>query len=159
MQSFDQRLQTDMLFWILVRLSTLPQQKLLYKLENYDIKGNIHKWISAFFTQRKQQVVIDGISLTSYSVDSGVPQGTVLGPLRFLCHINDLPLSVSSRVRSFADDRIIKTADDQKHIQDDLCKLEDRAHKWVMRFNATKCSTLSNATKCSTPLNVTVQRH
>ena len=144
MQSFDRRLQTDMIILDFSKaFDTVPHQKLLYKLGNYGIKGNIHKWISAFLTQRKQQVVIDGISSTSCSVDSGVPQGTVLGPLLFLCHINDLPLSVSSQVRLFADDcliyRNIKTADDQKQLQDDLSKLEDWAHKWGMRFNATKC--------------------
>ena len=144
MQSFGRRFQTDVIILEFSRaFDTVSHQKLLYKLDNYGNKGNIHKWISVFLTQRKQQVVIDGISSTSCSVDSGVPQGTILGPLLFLCHINDFPLSVSSQVRLFADYcliyRNIKTADDQKQLQDDLSKLEDWAHKGGMRFNATKC--------------------
>ena len=73
----------------------------------------------------------------------GSPQGTVLGPLLFLCHINDLPNSVTSQVRLFADDcllyRPIKSIDDQILLQQDLKSLEAWARDWGMRFNATKC--------------------
>ena len=61
------------------------------------------------------RVVVEGEHAKSVYVESGVPQGTVLGPLLFLCHINDLPDSVSSSVRLFADDcllyRTIKTSE------------------------------------------------
>ena len=53
---------------------------------------------------RKQQVIVEGESSKPYPVDSGVPQGSVQGPLLFLCHINDLPQRVTSKVRLFADD-------------------------------------------------------
>ena len=56
-----------------------------------------------FLKNRKQCVVVDGISSSPADVDSGVPQGTVLGPILFLLHINDLPSIVSSKVRLFAD--------------------------------------------------------
>ena len=82
---------------------TVPHKKLLHKLKHYGIDGKINKWIGPFLAQRKQ-VVIQGESSDSCSVDSGVPQGTVLGPLLFLCHINDLLNCVKSKVRLFADD-------------------------------------------------------
>jgi hypothetical protein len=81
-----------------------------------------------FLTQRKMKVVIDGDVSKEATVDSGVPQGTVLGPLLFLCHINDLPDSVRSLVRLFAHDcllhRNIRTKQDHTIRQEDLQKLE-----------------------------------
>ena len=89
------------------------------------------------------QVVVEGTTSASSSVDSGVPQGTVLGPLLFLCHINDLPETVKSQVRLFADDcliyREINDPSDHQTLQEDLKKLETWADRWGMRFNATKC--------------------
>ena len=77
-------------------------------------------------------------------VYSGVPQGTVLGPILFLLHINDLPSIVSSKVRLFADDcliyRQIKSNNDQIELQRDLNLLESWGVKWGMRFNAAKCN-------------------
>ena len=82
---------------------------------------------------------------------SGVPQGTVLGPLLFLVHINDLPDCVTSKVRLFADDcllyRRIKSAKDQELLQKDLIELEKWANNWGMKFNAKKCYILSIADK------------
>ena len=77
-------------------------------------------------------------------MDSGVPQGTVLGPIPFLLHTNDLPSIVSSKVRLFADDcliyRQIKSNNDQIELQRDLNLLESWGAKWGMRFNAAKCN-------------------
>ena len=78
-------------------------------------------------------------------MDSGVPQGIVLGPILFLLHINDLPSIVSSKVRLFADDCLIykqiKSNNDQIELQRDLNLLESwGVKKWGMRFNAAKCN-------------------
>ena len=107
---------------------TVPHRRLLYKLQNYGITGTTHAWISSFLTQREQRVVVDReASPSSCSDDSGFPQGTVLGPLLFLCHINDLPNSVTSQVRLFDDCllyRLINSIDDQILLQQDLKSLE-----------------------------------
>ena len=72
----------------------------------------------------KQRVVVDGIQSDLVTVDSGVPQGTVLDPILFLLYINDLPSVISSQVRLFADDclvyREIKNRQDQIALQKDL---------------------------------------
>ena len=122
---------------------TVPHQKLLHKLKNYGIDGKINGWIEQFLTNRQQRVLVDGEFSSFDKVLSGVPQGTVLGPLLFLCHINDLPFHVKSQIRLFADDcllyRKIKTEKDQQIIQDDLTALEEWATTWGMKFNASKC--------------------
>ena len=128
---------------------TVPHNKLLHKLDQYGIKGSIQTWLRNFLT-RKMRTIVEGETSEETTVDSGVPQGTVLGPLMFLCHINDLPDSVTSSVRLFSDDcllyRTIKQEDDHQALQKDLKNLEE----WGMRFNAKKCYTLLSINKSST---------
>ena len=89
------------------------------------------------------------------TVDSGVPQGTVLGPILFLLHINDLPSVIYSKVRLFADDclvcRKIKSRQDQNDLQKDLNLLENWESTWGMRFNAAKCNIMRVSRK-QTPI-------
>ena len=126
---------------------TVPHSKLLRKLEAYGIRGNLQNWIRSFLCNRYMKVVVDGEKSDETKVLSGVPQGTVLGPLLFLVHINDLPECVTSSVRLFADDcllyRKVKSSKDQEILQEDLKKLEIWASNWGMKFNAKKCYILS----------------
>lgn len=143
MKAFDAGLQTDIAILDFSKaFDTVPHNKLLSKMEEYGIRGPLNNWLNMFLTQRKMKVVVEGEQSEEVKVDSGVPQGTVLGPLLFLCHINDLPDTVKSSVRLFADDcllyRTIKTEKDHKLLQEDLANLEDWANKWGMRFNAKK---------------------
>ena len=107
------------------------------------------------FNFLKQRVVVDGIQSDLVTVDSGVPQGTVLSPILFLLHINDLPSVISSKVRDFADDcliyREIKSRQDQNDLQKDLNLLESWGSTWGMRFNAAKCNILRVSRK-QTPI-------
>ena len=126
---------------------TVPHQKLLHKLKNYGIDGRLNKWIENVLTKRKHRVVVDGEMSSFGDVLSGVPQGTVLGPLLFLLHINDLPAHVKSKIRLFADDcllyRAIKNLRDLEIMQEDLASLELWAESWRMKFNASKCYVMS----------------
>ena len=119
------------------------------------IDDKIWTWISNFLKQRKQRVVVDGIQSDLVTVDSGVPQGTVFGPILFLLHINDLPSVISSKVRLFADDclvyREIKSRQDQNDLQKDLNSLESWGSTWGMRFNAAKCNIMRVSRK-QTPI-------
>ena len=76
---------------------------LLHKLNQHGVKCNTLSWIKAFLTRRPQTVVLEGESSSEIPVNSGVPQGSMLGPL-FLLYINDLPENILSQVRLFADD-------------------------------------------------------
>ena len=89
------------------------------------------------------RVVLEGEKSEEVAVDSGVPQGTVLGPLFFLCHINDLPEAVKSTVRLFARDcllyREICSFEDHLLLPEDLHRMEKWAEVRGMKFNAHKC--------------------
>ena len=79
--------------------------KLLLKLRG--IESNTYLWLQAWLTNRTQRVVVEGVASENLSVLSGVPQGTVLGPLMFLLYINDISTNIGSSIRLFADDCVI----------------------------------------------------
>ena len=148
LRSNDKGLQTDMVILDFSKaFDTVPHWKLLHKLEKYGINGNIQSWLEMFLTKQHMPVVVDGDVSDSVTVDSGVPQGTFLGPLLLICHINNLPDYVKSQVRLFADDcllcRTINSQSDHLTFQKNLEALEKWASDWGMRFNAKKCYLMS----------------
>ena len=88
-------------------------------------------------------MVLEGEESGSLPVTSGVPQGSVLGPILFLVYINDFPDELSSQVRLFADDTAVYLtvggSDDGTVLQNDLDRLSMWESQWDMEFNPTKC--------------------
>ena len=125
---------------------SVPHKRLLYKLERLGVSGNVLKWISSFLSNRQQRVVINGQSSEWTDVSSGVPQGSVLGPLLFIMYVNDLPDEVQSFTKLFADDaklyKDLQNLEDFEMIQDDLNKLCQWTIKWLMIFNVEKCKVM-----------------
>ena len=111
----------------------VPHIRLNYKLDGYGIRGNTRDL--DFLSGRYQRVVLEGASSDSEPVVSGVPQGTVLGPVLFLLYIKDLPdVAVHSRARLFAYDcivyRPIRNNDDTILLQNDLNKIAEWEFMW-----------------------------
>ena len=77
---------------------------IIFKLEQNDISGKLYKLLHDFLVDRKQRVVLNGQVSLWANVKADVPQGSILGPLLFLIYINDLPKSLSSNAKLFADD-------------------------------------------------------
>ena len=125
----------------------VSHSKLLYKLHEHGIRGCTLDWIRSFLIGRTQVVVLEGEKSDEVPVTSGVPQGSVLGPLLFLLYINNLPDHVKSQVRLFADDTAvyltINNLNDCNTLQQDLNTLEQWEIKWEMRFNPSKCQVLN----------------
>ena len=121
----------------------VPHKRLIQKLCFYGLSGQIASWIQDFLTGRSQRVVVDGKFSNQAPVLSGVPQGTVLGPIAFLIYINDLSTKISSQVRLFADDCLLYTATEvdksSPSLQKDLKQLERWQDDWLMSFNPDKC--------------------
>ena len=129
----------------------VSHKHLLLKLKNHGINGQIGNWIKAFLENRKQKVVIRGHKSDELDVLSGVPQGSVLGPILFLIFINDLPKCTTCPCCLFADDSKIycrvpreingkpELEGAQDVLQKDLQELHKWADKWKMSFNVNKC--------------------
>ena len=146
-RSVDQKRQVDMLILDFSKaFDTVAHQRLLLKLEHCGIRGKMLQWLSSWLTNRKQCVVVDGEFSNEVMVTSGVPQGTVLGPLMFLIYVNNIGKGLSSRIRLFADDALlykeIRSQEDADILQDDLSKLERWSVVWQMSFNPQKCTVL-----------------
>ena len=124
----------------------MPHQRLLLKLKAHGIGDSITDWIKQWLADRRQQVVVDGEVSNWKSVLSGVPQGSVLGPILFLIYIKDLDDSITSNILKFADDtklfRKVNTDGDKQHLQNDLDRLVKWSEKWQMLFNFGKCKCL-----------------
>ena len=144
-KSLDDKKQIDIFILDFEKaFDTVPHELLKSKLFKYGVSNQVLNWIHAFLTDRKQTVIVNGTKSDVAAVKSGVPQGTVLGPILFLAHINDIAECVTSDIRLFADDcvcyREIKNQDDCLLLQRDIDNLGKWAKTWGMRFQPVKCN-------------------
>ena len=122
---------------------TVPHNRLISKLRAYKISEQMINWIQSFLTNRIQKVVVNGEELDWKSVTSGIPQGSVLGPLMFVIFINDLPDIVNSDIYLFADDtkvfKNIQNMMDSNILQNDLNIMSLWSDTWLLKFHPDKC--------------------
>ena len=125
---------------------SVPHQRLLAKLESLGIQGDILHWIKSFLNGRSQCVNVDGSRSGWRDVLSGIPQGSVIGPILFVIFINDMPLEIKQNFcKLFADDCKlygIKNEDGENSMQSDLSNMELWSERWQLSFNASKCKVL-----------------
>jgi hypothetical protein len=124
----------------------VPHQRLFRKLLAHGIGGHILEWVKNWLTGRRQKVGVNQIYSDWEYVISGVPQGSVLGPLLFLIYINDLDVGIDSKLLKFADDtklnRGVATEQEVEIMRKDLQTIFQWSVDWQMLFNADKCSVL-----------------
>ena len=125
---------------VFLDVSKVWHDGLLFKLNQNSINGSLLKLFENYLHNRKQRVVLNGSYSDYSSIESGVPQGSVLGPLLFLVYINDLERNIKSNIKFFADDTMlfsevkepVTSANDLKH---DLGMVYQWAYRWKMEFN------------------------
>ena len=149
-RALDSKLQVDVAILDFAKaFDKVAHARLAQKLNFYGIRGQLLQWLQSFLANRSQQVVVDGRQSSLCNVTSGVPQGSVLGPVLFLLYINDIVTNIHSQMRLFADDcliyRPIHSPEDQNILQSDLDKLSAWADVWQMKFNVQK----KNVVLCS----------
>ena len=117
---------------------TVPHQRLLCQVESFGITGKTLQWIRAFLSNRQQKVRANGVDSSWSPVMSGIPQGSILGPILFTLFVNDLPEKIKSIISMFADDTklyIPLTSDSSfEDLIADLNYLQEWADTMQMRF-------------------------
>ena len=120
---------------------SVDHASLFIKLQRIGIRGQLLQWIKSWLNKRKQRVVLNGEKSSWKEVKSGVPQGSVLGPLLFIIFINDMPDGLINVISLFADDLKLFSSD-RESLQEDLVKLEEWLAEWKMKANPQKCSVI-----------------
>ena len=118
--------------------------RVIDKLQYYGIRNPVLGWIKSFLRNRHQRVIINGETSDWKEVLSGVPQGSVLGPILFVIYINTLPeVATDSQIYLFADDtkifKTIKINEDCEKLQQDINKMYNWTHESLLRFHPDKC--------------------
>ena len=158
-RNLDKNIQADVIYLDFAKaFDTVDHNVLLSKLKAYGVSGQLLTWFANYLSGRHQRVVIDGATSQWAPVTSGVPQGSLLGPLLFIIFINDLPdVAIGDVFTSlYADDtkvyRNINTIEDCMSMQKTLTNMDTWTRQNNIRFNASKCKALT-ITRKKSPLN------
>ena len=144
---YDQCRAIDILYFDFKRaFDKVPHRRLMKKVRALGIGGVVADWIENWLTDRRQRVVIRGETSDWVPVTSGVPQGSVLGPLLFIIYINDIDVGIVSRIAKFADDTKIggnvSSPEKIEELHSDLVKIGEWSERWQMPFNLDKCKVM-----------------
>ena len=122
---------------------SVSHKRLLVKIRKYGIDGELAAWIEDFLTGRRQRVCVNGHFSSWENVTSGVPQGSILGPLLFILYINDLPDTVKCGIKLYADDtkiyQKVNNGEDAKEFQENIDELYKWSLEWQLLFHPDKC--------------------
>ena len=125
---------------------TVPHLRLLCQVESFGITGNMLQWIKSFLSNRQQKVMANGTESSWSPVISGIPQGSIMGPVLFTLFVNDLPGKISSIISMFADDTKLYlplTSDNSTdELVADLNYLQLWAEQMQMKFHPSKCKVM-----------------
>ena len=152
-EALSHHLPVDVIYLDLEKaFDKVPHHRLILQLQRYGIKGDILTWIESFLSNRKQLVKVGDQQSQESNVISGVPQGSVLGPVLFLIYVSDISGLVKNFISLFADDTKLytylldETADSNKHtpqsIQNDINLVAHWSEMMQMNFNIDKCNSL-----------------
>ena len=140
-ESFEEGCETRALFLDISKaFDKVWYDGLIFKLRQNGIDGKPLELLTDYLSNRHQRVVLNGVHSAWLPLKSGVPQGSVLGPLLFLIYINDLTANISSRIKLYADDAslFLPVRDPsmcQQVLKKDLDTITKWAHQWKMKFN------------------------
>ena len=146
----DQGKPVDVIYLDLSKaFDKVPHRRLIKILRDYRIDEEVIRWIEIWLNERKQRVVLNGKTSNWELVLSGVPQGSVLGPLLFIIYVNpldDIILNLANIVSKYADDTkvgsMIEDDEDHNKLQEALDKINQWAEDWQMKFNEDKCKVI-----------------
>jgi hypothetical protein len=159
-EALEQGGQIDVIYTDLEKaFDKVPHNQLLRKLKSYNLNDQIINWVKSFLTDRRQRVRISESFSKWEKVLSGIPQGSILGPLLFIIYINDLEesCSLNSNVALYADDtklyKYIQNENDAIKLQEDLNSVCVWIKKWLLSLNIDKCKVISYGRKAPISYN------
>ena len=154
--SFSNTVSNDVIFIDFSKaFDSVVLNKLIFKLESYGIKGDLLSWIKVFLFNREQCVLVENAFSSPCEVISGVPQGSVLGPILFILFINDIVNVCNNNVvvTLYADDvkvySTVSSGDTVFNLQSTLANLQKWASAWQLKINISKCQVLRIGGKCN----------
>lgn len=155
-EGMDNRQQIDIVYTDYSKcFDRIDHSTLLLKLSNIGIHGDLFRWFSSYIDRRSQAVVLNGYKSHWSFIPSGVPQGSLLGPLLFIIFVNDIKhCFIHSRILLFADDmkilKVVNDISDAKLLQDDLHRFDSYCARNKLDLNISKCYVMTFSRKYTT---------